>query len=56
MADKICPRCGVSYDFHPALSRKDNKTPICPQCGQAEALLQFAGKDLADDEWVNPIK
>ena len=33
-----CPRCGKNYDSYPALSRKDNKTKICPQCGQEEAV------------------
>ena len=34
-----CPRCGRKYHDHPAISRKDNKSKICPQCGLAEALL-----------------
>ncbi len=34
----ICPRCGKEYKGHPALSRKDNKTYICPDCGTLEAL------------------
>lgn len=39
---RICPICGKSYTEYPALSRKDNRTEICPDCGQKEAL-----KDLA---------
>lgn len=35
---KICPRCGKSYEGHPAISRVDNLTPICPECGTREAL------------------
>lgn len=50
METKICPRCGKEYTFHPAMSRKDNKTEICSNCGLAEALLQMAGK-LDEDEW-----
>ena len=34
----ICPKCGQSYTGHPALSRRDNVTPICPDCGIREAL------------------
>lgn len=34
----ICPSCGKAYAGHPALSRKDNKTDICPDCGTREAL------------------
>ena len=35
---KICPRCGQAYYEAPALSRIDNQTPICPDCGTREAL------------------
>lgn len=38
MEKKICPECGKEYSSHPALSRKDNKTMICPKCGMMEAL------------------
>ena len=34
----ICPICGKPYAGHPALSRKDNQTDICPDCGIREAL------------------
>ena len=35
---KICPRCGKVYHEPPALSRIDNQTLICPDCGTREAL------------------
>jgi hydrogenase maturation factor HypF (carbamoyltransferase family) len=35
---KICPRCGKAYHEPPALSRVDNLTLICPDCGTREAL------------------
>ena len=35
---RICPECGKEYSSRPALSRKDNKTMICPKCGMMEAL------------------
>lgn len=35
-----CPRCGKIFTEHPAISRKDNKTEICPTCGVEEALEQ----------------
>lgn len=35
---KICPRCGKTYHDVPALSRMDNETLICPDCGTREAL------------------
>ena len=34
----ICPKCGNAYSGHPALSRLDNETLICPDCGVREAL------------------
>ena len=38
MENKKCPRCHHYYIGHPALSRKDNKTEICPTCGVEESL------------------
>mgnify|MGYP002135926898 CR=1 FL=1 len=29
----VCPLCGRTYHGAPALSREDNKTLICPDCG-----------------------
>lgn len=37
-AGKKCPVCGNVYYVMGAISRVDNKTEICPECGQAEAL------------------
>ena len=34
----VCPICGQAYSEHPALSRIDNKTEICPDCGVAQAI------------------
>lgn len=36
-----CPKCGKQYDEEPAVSRTDNKTKICPDCGMKEALDEF---------------
>lgn len=33
-----CPICNKEFTERPALSRKDNKTEICPYCGIREAL------------------
>jgi hypothetical protein len=38
---KICPICKKQIKGYPALSRKDNKTEICSECGVAEALADF---------------
>lgn len=37
----LCPFCGMPYADHPAISRKDNKTKICSECGIIEALIDF---------------
>lgn len=34
----VCPLCGRTYHGYPALSRTDNETPICPDCGTRQAL------------------
>lgn len=41
MRVKVCPKCGITYNRYPALSRRDNKTEICPDCGLFEALQDF---------------
>ena len=38
---KICPVCGKKYSGYPAISRTDNKTLICSECGTKEALTAF---------------
>lgn len=35
---RTCPICGKTYHEYPSLSRKDNTTPICPDCGTRQAL------------------
>lgn len=36
-----CPRCGKETNDYPALSRTDNKTEICSQCGTDEAMANW---------------
>lgn len=40
-----CPRCNQKYAGYPALSRLDNKTEICPDCGVREAI------EIAKNNW-----
>ena len=38
---KICPRCDKPILGYSAMSRIDNKTEICSNCGNIEALEAF---------------
>ena len=38
---RICPLCGKRYAEPPALSRTDNATLICPDCGVRQALASI---------------
>ena len=40
----ICPSCNKEYNTPPAISRRDNKTYICSNCGTREALINFIKK------------
>ena len=42
-----CPRCKVGDIKYPALSRKDNKTHICSNCGTDEAMFNLAFPGIA---------
>ena len=42
---RTCPICGREYSEHPALSRVDGLTLICPDCGIREALESIGGKE-----------
>lgn len=40
-SQKICPSCKKVYTDYPAVSRKDNKTLICSECGMKEIQEPF---------------
>ena len=48
---KICPTCGEKYSGYPALSRRDNKTHICSDCGVKEALMDFIRWKAIEDSY-----
>ena len=45
-----CPRCERKYRGYPALSRRDNKTDICSNCGSVEAM-----EDFYKERWTDKI-
>lgn len=47
---KICPRCGREFERLLALSRTDNKTMICDECGTMEALEDLQKSMLSPQE------
>ena len=49
--ERICPICGKCYTGHPALSRTDNETLICPDCGTRQAL-ESIGVDPEEQEKI----
>ena len=48
---KVCPRCSRPYFGPSALSRADNETQICPDCGTREALATI-GIDPEEQEEI----
>lgn len=50
---KICPICGREYTEHPAISRRDNITEICPTCGMKESLEDYITSNLVNKESDN---
>ena len=47
----VCPRCGKVYTDRPAISRADDKTPICPDCGTRESR-ESIGIDTAEQDKI----
>ena len=51
---RVCPLCGKAYGEAPALSRTDNETLICPDCGTRQAL-ESIGIDAEEREKIISI-
>ena len=51
---RVCPLCGKTYGEAPALSRTDNETLICPDCGTRQAL-ESIGIDAEERERILSI-
>ena len=41
-----CPKCKKEFTDHPAISREDNETEICPECGATEAMQAYAARRM----------
>ena len=52
---QICPRCGKAYSEPAALSRMDNQTLICPDCGTREALDSIGVKPEEQEQIISTI-
>jgi len=48
----VCPRCGDYREDYPALSRTDNTTDVCSECGVMEALESFSSSLMPQDKWI----
>ena len=51
---RVCPLCGKTYGEAPALSRTDNETLICSDCGTRQAL-ESIGIDAEERERILSI-
>lgn len=52
---KKCPKCGKEYEGYPAISRTDNKTEICPDCGTLEALEAIGASEEMKEEVLRTL-
>ncbi len=52
---RICPKCRKPYRGVPALSRADNTSLICPDCGTREALDSLGVSIEEQDEIIETI-
>ena len=51
----VCPICGQTYHGRPAVSRLDNLTLICPDCGTRQALESIGVKPEEQAEILRTI-
>ncbi len=50
-----CPRCTHPMSRYPALSRTDDKTSVCSNCGMEEAIEVFEHGTCSDQsKWPLP--
>lgn len=56
MKKRICPKCNIKYTNQPAISRIDNKTEICPNCGLTEAIESIIKYNRSRKQKKYPVK
>lgn len=54
--ERTCPICGETYTAVPALSREDNQTLICPDCGTRQALASIGVGPEEQEKILGMIK
>lgn len=54
--ERTCPICKGRYTAAPALSRVDNFTHICPECGAREALAAIGVAVEEQERIIETIK
>ena len=50
-----CPKCGMLFSERGAVSRVDNVTIICPDCGTREALESIGVDEKEQEKILNTI-
>lgn len=53
---RVCPKCKKVYTEPPALSRVDNETYICSECGLKEALADYGMSTAEQNAEVDRIR
>ena len=51
----VCPICAQAYHGRPAVSRLDNTTLICPDCGTRQALESIGVKPEEQEKILRTI-
>ncbi|MCM1219551.1 MAG: hypothetical protein NC548_34155 [Lachnospiraceae bacterium] len=52
---RTCPKCSKTYSGRPAISRDDNSTPICPDCGIRESLQSLSVSEIEQEKILSII-
>ena len=55
LTEKVCPKCGKTYHGASALSRVNNQSHICPDCGTREALDTLGVSTEEQDKILDAI-